>query len=128
LLSLYDILCDYRVEKYVSFDLGMLSKYQYYTGIIFKCYAYGVGDVIAKGGRYDNLLEKFGKTSPAIGFGIVIDDLMAALERQKVKIPKQEVITIYYDDENYPDALAEARVMRKEGNLVILNKRKSAYE
>jgi ATP phosphoribosyltransferase regulatory subunit len=118
---LYDVLCDYRVEKYVAFDLGMLSKYEYYTGIIFKGYAYGVGDVIATGGRYDNLLAKFGKTSPAIGFGIVIDDLMAALERQKVKIPQQDITNIYYYDENFHDALVEARIMRKEGKRVVLS-------
>jgi ATP phosphoribosyltransferase regulatory subunit len=124
LTSLYHVLCDYRVDKYVAFDLGMLSKYEYYTGIIFKCYAYGVGDVIAKGGRYDNLLAKFGKASPAIGFGIVIDDLMAALERQRVKIPKHDVTIIHYDNDNFEDALAEARVRRKEGNRVVLNRKK----
>ena len=36
LLELYEILKEYKVEDYVSFDLGMLSNYQYYTGIIFK--------------------------------------------------------------------------------------------
>ncbi|MDE7428601.1 MAG: ATP phosphoribosyltransferase regulatory subunit, partial [Lachnospiraceae bacterium] len=45
---LYRVLTDYGVEKYVSFDLGMLSKYNYYTGIIFKGYTYGVGDAIVK--------------------------------------------------------------------------------
>ena len=34
--KLYQVLCGYGVEKYVSFDLGMLSKYNYYTGVIFK--------------------------------------------------------------------------------------------
>ena len=42
------MLCEYGVEKYISFDLGMLSKYNYYTGVIFKAYAYGVGDAILK--------------------------------------------------------------------------------
>jgi len=120
LCSLYEVLCHYRVEKYVAFDLGMLSKYNYYTGIIFKCFAYGVGDVIAKGGRYDNLIAKFGKPSPAVGFGLVIDDLLAALTRQKVEIKLDNVATIYYNEDNFQDALAEARIMRKEGQKVIL--------
>ena len=59
--------------KYVSFDLGMLSKYHYYTGIIFKAYTYGIGDAIVKGGRYNHLLKHFGKDAPAIGFVIVIE-------------------------------------------------------
>jgi len=123
LLALYQLLCDYRVEKYVAFDLGMLSKYNYYTGIIFKCFAYGVGDIILRGGRYDNLLMKFSAPAPAIGFGLVVDDLMAALNRQKTDIPLETNITIYYNEEDFNDALAEARVLRKEGRRVTLKGR-----
>jgi ATP phosphoribosyltransferase regulatory subunit len=126
--NLYLTLCYYRVEKYVSFDLGMLGKYGYYTGIHFKCYAYGVGDVIAKGGRYDELLAKFGKPAPAIGFGIVIDDLLVALERQKVKIPQKELTILTYEHDDFRDALVEARVMRKEGHNVSLNRRHKKAE
>ena len=121
LTALYEILKSYRVEKYVAFDLGMLSKYNYYTGIIFKCFAYGVGDAILRGGRYDNLLSKFGKPAPAIGFGMVIDDLMSALDRQKVEMPMESTEIIAFTD-NFNDALAEARIMRKEGKKVILRK------
>ena len=65
--------------EYIYFDLSMLNKYMYYTGVVFKAYTYGVGDCILKGGRYDNLLGKFGKEAPAIGFVIMIDDLISAL-------------------------------------------------
>ncbi|MFQ9638905.1 MAG: ATP phosphoribosyltransferase regulatory subunit [Eisenbergiella sp.] len=81
--ELYRVLCEYGVERYISFDLGLLSKYHYYTGVIFKAYTYGVGDAVAKGGRYDNLLKYFGKEASAIGFVIVVDDLLEALARQK---------------------------------------------
>ena len=63
----------------IAYDLSMLNKYSYYTGVIFKAYMSGVGECIAKGGRYDNLLREFGKDAPAIGFVIVIDDLLQAL-------------------------------------------------
>ena len=76
LKKLYEVLKAYGVEKYISFDLGMLSKYHYYTGVIFKAFSYGVGDAIVKGGRYDKLLGCFGKSAPAIGFAVVIDDLL----------------------------------------------------
>ncbi len=69
--AIYQVLKLYGVEEYVSFDLGMLSKYHYYTGIIFKAYTYGVGAPIVKGGRYDTLLRQFGKDAPAIGFAMV---------------------------------------------------------
>ena len=77
--KIYDILALYGVEKFVTFDLSMTGNYGYYTGIIFRGYTFGTGDAVVKGGRYDHLLEKFGKTSASIGFAIVIDELMNAL-------------------------------------------------
>lgn len=68
-------------QQYVTFDLGMLSKYNYYTGIIFRAYSYGYGEPIVKGGRYDTLLSHFGRQLPAVGFAIVIDQLMRALNQ-----------------------------------------------
>ena len=72
-------------EKYVTFDLSMLSKYNYYTGIIFHAYSYGYGEPIAKGGRYDNLLSHFGRELPAVGFAIVVDQLQRALRNDAEK-------------------------------------------
>ena len=42
--EIYEIMKTYGYEKYISFDFGMLSKYQYYTGIIFQAYTYGTGE------------------------------------------------------------------------------------
>ena len=83
----------YGLGDYVSYDLGMLSKYSYYTGIIFKAYTYGTGEYIVTGGRYDRLLEQFGKKAPAVGFAIVVDQLMLALSRQKIQVPVSSVCT-----------------------------------
>ena len=121
LKSLYEVLCAYGVEKYVSFDLGMLSSYQYYTGIIFKVYTLGIGDVVVKGGRYDKLLPYFGKNSPAIGFVIVIDDLMQALKRQKIEISANENnLLIVYDGLGFAESLKEAKIHRDRGVNVQL--------
>ncbi len=119
--ALYEVLCCYGVEKYVSFDLGMLSKYHYYTGVIFKAYTYGVGDAIVKGGRYDTLLGRFGKDAPAIGFMVVIDDLMAALERQGIgtEVPKRAEMLEYTPD-TYRKVLEEAQKLRAEGKRVVM--------
>ena len=80
--DIYEGLKGCGCEKYVSFDLGMLSKYSYYTGIIFKAYTFGSGDAIVKGGRYDKLLSYFGKKLPAVGFAILVDQLLLALDRK----------------------------------------------
>lgn len=125
LYELYDVLKKYQVEKYVSFDLGMLSKYNYYTGVIFKAYTYGVGDVIIKGGRYDSLLSRFGKNAPAIGFVVVIDDLMEALKSQKIEVSvSDEPKEITYNKSNYDSKIKEAMKLRSEGKAVILKEGK----
>ncbi len=72
-------------ERYVSFELGMISNYEYYTGIIFAGYTYGLGEPIVKGGRYDNLLSNFDKDAPAIGFAFVIDQLLTAVDKLSLK-------------------------------------------
>ena len=76
--ALYEVLKKYGTERYVSFDLGLLNQYNYYTGVIFKGYTYSVGDAIVTGGRYDKLLSYFGKNAPAIGFVVVVDDVLEA--------------------------------------------------
>lgn len=65
LRKIYDLLVCYGYEKYITFDLGVVSKYRYYTGIIFQAYTYGTGEPVAKGGRYDTLMDHFGKPAPA---------------------------------------------------------------
>ncbi len=89
-----EILDIYGLGDYVSYDLGMLSKYSYYTGIIFKAYTYGTGEYLVTGGRYDKLLIQFGKDAPAVGFAIVVDQLMLALSRQKIETDVFMVDTI----------------------------------
>lgn len=121
LKDLYQVLTLYNVEKYVSFDLGMISKYNYYTGVIFKAYTYGVGDAILKGGRYDHLLEHFGKKASAIGFVVVIDDLLQALSRQKEDLfVEDEVQIITYQKDNYKERLKEVVNLRKQNKKAVL--------
>lgn len=121
--KLYDIMIEYGYEKYISFDLGMLSKYDYYTGIIFKAYTYKTGEAIATGGRYNNLVGQFGKECPAIGLAIVIDNLILALSRQNL-LPSVDAsdTLILYTEKYRKQAISLARYFRKEDNNVILQK------
>lgn len=119
--KLYDVLKIYGMENHVTFDLGLLSKYNYYTGIIFNAYTYGMGDAIVKGGRYDTLLTKFGKNASAIGFVIVIDDLLEALSRQKINVlvPDSSKVLTYTKD-TYAQTIKEACALRKDGISVTV--------
>ncbi len=122
--KIYDTLKLYGVEKLITFDLSMSGTYGYYSGIIFRCYTFGTGDAIVKGGRYDHLTEKFGKESPAIGFAIVVDELMNALVRQKVRIDYTRKNTIVlYAPERKREAISLARDFRRKGkNTELLRK------
>ncbi|MCI6004406.1 MAG: ATP phosphoribosyltransferase regulatory subunit [Blautia sp.] len=125
--EIYEILKIYGYEKYISFDFGMLSKYRYYTGIIFQAYTYGTGEPLIKGGRYNALMKHFGKPAAAIGFAIVVDSLMAALSRQKISIgEEEEIIVITYSRENRREAVEQAQKLRCEGRSVALRLEKEA--
>ena len=123
--EIYEILKIYGYEKYVSFDFGMLSKFQYYTGIIFQAYTYGTGEPVVKGGRYNNLLKHFGKPAASIGFGITVDNLLMALSRQKISLPeKKSPVILTYTEANRREAILEAQKLRSEGTAVALRREK----
>lgn len=113
--QLYSILEDYGVAKYISFDLGMISNFSYYTGIIFKAYTYGSGDQIVAGGRYDNLLEQFGKKSPAIGFAFYMDQITMAIANRNKDSKDYDYQVVIYDAEYRKYALQLATDLRAEG-------------
>ena len=114
------LLEDYGLADYVSYDLGMVSRYQYYTGIIFKGYTYGTGDYIVTGGRYDRLLEQFGKNSPAVGFAIEVDRVLIALSRQQIEIPTQKPCAlILFEASAQSPAIRLAREIRNQSCSVV---------
>ena len=121
LIDVWNVVDAYGLSKYLSFDLSLLSKYHYYTGIIFKGYTYGTGEPIASGGRYDQLLGYFGKKAPAIGCMISIDPLMEAMRRQHIAdVCEPEIQRIYYNEGNYREALKTARMSRMAGFRTVL--------
>lgn len=126
--KIQEILDSYGLGDYVSYDLGMLSKYSYYTGIIFKAYTYGTGDYIVAGGRYDKLLEQFGKNAPAVGFAIEVDRLMSVLSRQKICTKTDDVDTmILYEESARAEAIRMAGELRAEKKSVQLLRKDSLH-
>lgn len=126
--KIQEILDSYGLGDYVSYDLGMLSKYSYYTGIIFKAYTYGTGDYIVAGGRYDKLLEQFGKNAPAVGFAIEVDRLMSTLSRQKICTKTDDVDTmILYEESARAEAIRMAGELRAEKKSVQLLRKDSLH-
>lgn len=111
--KVYDMLTMYGYERYISFDLANVSNHEYYTGITFKGYTYGTGDAVVTGGRYDRLLKLFGMDTQAMGFAINIDQLLIAMERQKIDIDVNcEKVLILYEEEHRQVALKNASELR----------------
>ena len=72
-------LLDERVRGRVIVDLGLVRNIGYYTGAVFEIYDPAVGVPIGGGGRYDDLLGRFGRSLPAVGFALGVDRLHVAL-------------------------------------------------
>lgn len=123
LRQMYDLLTLYGVQDHITFDLSMSGSYGYYTGIIFRAYTYGTGDAVVRGGRYDQLLEKFGKKTPSIGFAIIVDELMSALSRQKIAVEVSHTHLIVYTEATQKWAVSLARNFRSKGKCVEIMKR-----
>lgn len=73
LCDIYSLLCDMGYSKNIRLDFSMLSDMSYYNGIVFKGFVPGVPKSILSGGRYDRLLEKFGKKQQAAGFAVYLN-------------------------------------------------------
>ena len=123
--ELYDLMKTYGFAEYISFDLGMLGTYGYYTGIIFQAYTHGTGERIISGGRYDTLLEQFGKPAQAVGMALFLDPLMSALIRQKkdVAVNPCNYLVLYTKSERKAaiSAVMQLRENAKQTEAICIN-------
>jgi ATP phosphoribosyltransferase regulatory subunit len=78
-------------EDQIAVDLGDLATFRYHTGAVFAGYVAGSGRAVLRGGRYDGLVEKYGRRAPATGFGV---DILEAVE--VTQLPKSDVPAIDY--------------------------------
>ncbi|MFY9556822.1 MAG: ATP phosphoribosyltransferase regulatory subunit [Blastocatellia bacterium] len=61
------------IDSFIDIDLGDVGGLDYYTGLTFKIYVTGLGAALGRGGRYDQLLAKFGFSESAVGFSLCLD-------------------------------------------------------
>jgi ATP phosphoribosyltransferase regulatory subunit len=66
------------IRERVIFDLGLVRDLGYYTGAIFEVYDPALGHIIGAGGRYDDLLARFGRPLPACGFALFVERVHVA--------------------------------------------------
>ena len=102
-------------------DLGEIRSAAYYTGMLFRAYARGSADAIGSGGRYDDLLARFGAPMAAVGFAIDLDALALAVRAARGARPARERVLVV-DDET------KARALREKGVACVVHGREGAKE
>ena len=103
-------------EVTLGFDLSELRGYQYHTGIVFAAYNPAHGSEIAKGGRYDDIGEVFGRARPASGFDADLKTLARLSNRE---YPRR--CAILAPDLDDPGLLALVSTLRADGHVVVSN-------
>ena len=75
LSEIRDAIREYGLLGKIYLDLSVVNDMNYYDGVIFKGFVNGIPDSILSGGRYDRLMERFGKKMGAVGFAVYLDKL-----------------------------------------------------
>jgi ATP phosphoribosyltransferase regulatory subunit HisZ len=84
LRALYELLVENGAAESVIFDLGLVRELGYYTGVVFEVYDPAVGFAIGGGGRYDDLLGRYGRPRPACGIALDVHRVhVAQLEEER---------------------------------------------
>jgi ATP phosphoribosyltransferase regulatory subunit len=101
--------------RHLALDLGEVRGLDYYTGLVFRAYAPGLGFEVGGGGRYDALLARFGRPMPAVGFMLGLDRVALLLDRQQAEpsatVPPAERV----NGADLGSALGQARRRRAAG-------------
>lgn len=121
LREIYVLAAAYGAAPYLRFDLGLLRDLDYYTGMLFEGYAESMGFPIIGGGRYDTMMQNFGKSCPATGFAIGIDRIMLILSRRSEldNVSSWDVL-VAWPEGKLPQAIAKSMRLRSSGKTVKL--------
>ncbi|WKY45403.1 histidine--tRNA ligase [Eubacteriaceae bacterium ES2] len=117
---------NYRIE----FDFSLIRGMGYYTGLIFEV-SYGpYGYSIAGGGRYDNMIGKYCKTSvPAVGFSIGFERIVGILQEENNHLTQnsRKMVLFYETDQSsFAQVIAAGEEWQAQGygvNLVAMKKK-----
>ena len=119
LAEVYRLLKIYGLGESVLLDLGEVRGFDYYSGLYFETYVSGFGASIARGGRYDHMLARFGYDCPAVGFAFDVGRALSVMAAQGVEValPGPDFFIIDFTREKTA-ALSLARRLRDRGASV----------
>ena len=132
LSKVYGTLQHYGVHNYVTIDLGLLPKLDYYTGVVFELYTLEVGIPISSGGRYDCLTGYFGYELPATGFALSIDRMLEVHQRRMEAVystsESRADVLIAWSKDNLIGAIKKANEFREKGVKAELKLEECSFE
>jgi len=100
----------------LHFDLAELRGYHYHTGVVFAAFVPGLGQEIARGGRYDDIGAAFGRARPACGFSTDLKLLM----RLAKNVESEAINGIFAPWSDDPEQHQVIAKLRAEGNRVVM--------
>lgn len=117
LRRLWDLLAAHGLNGgAIHLDLGAVRDWDYYTGPTFELFTRDLGFPLGAGGRYDQLLSRFGFPLPATGFVIYVDRCCDALMRRADPgFSAQAPLRVGYADGAAAEAITLARQLRERG-------------
>lgn len=127
LAKVFEALRAFGVEDRVVIDLGVLRGLDYYTGVVFEGYSPNLGYPLLGGGRYDNLMGKYGWPNPATGFAIGVERLMLAIQEQPRVLETRCMVA----GEDLSRVIETAKRLREQGWVVwvdVLNRDRGELE
>lgn len=107
-----EALCARTSADRVTLDLADPHGYRYYTGVNFAAYARGGSEVLARGGRYDDIGRAFGRARPAVGFSLDLRELSRSVAAE----PEHAILAPTGDQ---PDLQAAIEALRAQGEIVV---------
>ncbi|WP_422659172.1 ATP phosphoribosyltransferase regulatory subunit [Paenibacillus sp. EC2-1] len=117
LCKVWEVIEAYNVSEHVLIDLTMIGDFSYYTGMTFEGYAAEIGSPVASGGRYDKLLQQFGRNVPATGFALKTNRILDGVQVKEAS--EQLPVLVQYTAEQRKEGLTQAALLRSEGRVVV---------
>lgn len=106
----------------LTLDLGELRGFEYYTGMRVSAYVKGAGGPVLRGGRYNNLVERYGRKAFATGFAVDIEALAQAESAQGSDLDKGAPGVLIVAEDDYRKLATDiARSLRASGLRVAVN-------
>lgn len=97
-------------------DLSEVANRDYYTGVVFQAYTKDIDSAIASGGRYDQLISRFGEAIPSVGFSILLRKIESKIHSDRFTPPE---ISKLNENKRFSELYKAAEDIRNSGGYAI---------